>query len=364
MKKTFLGLCAMALAVVACQQPEGYRVKGVAEGFKEGDTLFFFKVMGDDKPTDTIVVRDGKFVIEGSVDSVTLASVVAPDGSAGALFFTEEGNIDITVSRNSMPKVGGTKANDAWQKVNELQASFSAKFDSLTAPLYLEEYSSEMEEKVMAQYQAVEQEMLSKIIDIAEDNIDNPLGYFVVTSMAGSKELNIDRMKALIGKMPAEYQQRQEVTDILKQLAGAEALLNGNVMPDFTLPTPTGQELSALAEVAKNKVTVIDFWASWCKPCCDEMPNMVSLYEQFKDKGLGIIGVSLDTDKEAWLKGINDMNMKWTQMGDMKGWKSSVAELYQVDAIPYMVVVDQQGTILKKGLRGESLAMFIEEKLQ
>ncbi len=364
MKKTFLGLCAMALAVAACQQPEGYRVKGVAEGFREGDTLYFYKVMGDETPTDTIIVRDGEFVLEGSVDSVTLASVVSADGGAGAIFFTEKGNIDLIVSRINTPKVGGTKANDAWQKVNELQAVYSAKFDSLTAPLYLEEYSNELEEKVMAQYQVVEQEMLSKIIDIAEENIDNPLGYFVVTSMAGSKELNIDRLKNLIGKMPADYQQRQEVTDIMKQLEGAEALMNGKVMPDFTLPTPAGQELSALAEVAKNKVTVIDFWASWCKPCCDEMPNMVSLYEKYKDKGLGILGVSLDTDKEAWVKGINDMNMKWAQVGDMQGWKTGVVELYQVNAIPFVVVVDQQGTILQKGLRGESLAMFIEDKLK
>lgn len=364
MKKTFLGLSVMALAMAACQ-PDGYKVSGVAEGFNDGDTLYFFREMGQGEPTDTLIVKNGKFKLEGPVDSVTLASVVAADGSAGALFFTEQGNIDVTVSRINMPKVGGTTTNDAWQKVNELQATYSVKFDSLMAPLYMEENIDQaLQEKVMTEYQKVEQEMLAKIIDIAEENIDNPLGYFVVTSMTGSKELKPERLKSLIEKMPGEYQQRQEIVDIVKMLKGAEAIADGQVMPDFMLPTPGGQSLSALSEVAKNKITIIDFWASWCNPCCDEMPEMVHLYEQYKGKGLGILGVSLDTDKESWVKGIADMKMTWPQVGDMQGWKSSVVELYQVNAIPYVVVVDQQGTILKKGLRGTSLEMFIEEQLK
>lgn len=363
MKKTFMGLCAMALAMAACQ-PDGYRVKGVAEGFRDGDTLYFFKVMGQDKPTDTIVVKNGKFLLEGPVDSVALASVVSSDGSAGALFFTEQGNIDVTVSRSGAPKVGGTKANDAWQKVNQLQAVYSAKFDSLTAPLYLEEYSEEMEQKVMMQYQAVEQQMLGELVNIAEANIDNALGFFVVTSMAGTQEIKPDRLRALIEKMPAEYQQRKEVADIVRILDGAEALAEGKIMPNFTLPTPDGKEMDVLEEVKKHKVTILDFWASWCNPCCDEMPAMVSLYESLKDKGLGIVGVSLDTDKEAWTKGIANMNMTWAQGGEMQGWKSSVVDLYQVNAIPYVVVVDEKGTILTKGLRGDDLKEFVEQRLQ
>ena len=364
MKKTFVGLCAMAFAMVACQ-PDGYRVKGVAEGFRDGDTLYFFKEMGQGIPSDTLIVKNGKFKLEGPADSVTLASVVSSDGSAGALFFTERGNIDVTMSKNSMPKIGGTTSNDAWQKVNDLQARYSVKFDSLMAPIYLgKDVSPDMQEKVMAEYQTIEQEMLTKIIEIAEENIDNELGYFVVTSMAGSKGMSPDRLLDLIEKMPAEYQQRQDIADTMKMLNGAMALSIGKVMPDFTLPTPDGQELNALSEVKKNKVTILDFWATWCNPCRDEIPGMVNLYNQYKDKGLGILGISLDTDKEAWVKGIADMNMTWPHVGDMKGWNSSVVELYQVNAIPYVVIVDEQGTILEKGLRGESLEIFIEEALK
>ena len=91
---------------------------------------------------------------------------------------------------------------------------------------------------------------------------------------------------------------------------------------------------------------------------------MVEIYNLYKDKGLGILGVSLDTDKEAWVKGIADMKMAWKQVGDMKGWKSECVDLYQVRAIPFVVVVDQQGKILEKGLRGTALELFIEGQLK
>ena len=363
MKKSFVGLCAMALTMAACQ-PDGFRVSGVAEGFSDGDTLYFYEVMGAPTPTDTIILKNGKFKLEGPVDSVTMASVVSADGSAGALFFKEKGSIDVTVTKSGMPKIGGTASNDAWQEVNEMQARYSVKFDSLMAPLYMGEPDESARVEAMKAYQVIEREMIDNVIKIAEKNLDNELGYFVVTSMAGGTDLGPERVKELIGKMPGEFQQRKEVVDIMKMLEGAEALAKGKVMPDFTLPTPDGQQLSALAEVGKHKVTILDFWAKWCNPCCDEMPSMVSLYQEYKDKGLGIIGISLDTDKESWTKGFADMQMTWTQVSDLQGWKSPVVELYQVNAIPFTVVVDQKGVILEKGLRGESLWTFIEESLK
>lgn len=365
MKKMFLGLCAMALAMAACQ-PDGYKVSGVAEGFKDGDTLYFFAEMGKSQtPTDTIFVKNGKFKLEGPVDSVTLASVVASDGSAGALFFREKGSIDVTLSRTNPSKVGGTKANKALQKINELQAQYSVKFDSLTAPLYMEDdLSDERRDQLMNEYQAAEQELLVKFIDVAEANINNELGYLVVTSMAGSKELPAIRLKELIEKMPAEYQQRQPVVEIVKRMEAAERTSKGKTMPDFTLPKPDGTELSVMSEVAKNKITILDFWASWCAPCCEEMPEMVKLYEKYKDKGLGIVGISLDSRKEKWLEAIENMNMTWTQVGDMKTWNTDPVEIFQIGSIPYVVIVDQQGTILEKGLRGVALEVFIEGQLK
>ena len=133
---------------------------------------------------------------------------------------------------------------------------------------------------------------------------------------------------------------------------------------DFTLPDTNGKACSAMSEISQNKLTIIDFWASWCGPCMREMPNLHALYTQFKGKGLGILGVSLDTDKDAWLTTIQEKDMSWTNVSDLKGWNSVAARQFDITAIPYALVVDAQGTILAGGLRGESLQLFIEEHLK
>lgn len=368
MKKLFLGVLAVALATVACNEQQqhsaGYKVNGVAEGFNDGDTLYFYEEMDMAQPSDTIFIKDGKFALQGEVDSVNLSSIVAANGTAGAMFFREEGTIDIVLSTTAPSTVGGTKSNNGWQQVSELQTEFSVKFDSLSAPLYGGEVSEEQRQKVMADYQALQKELLAKVLDVAEQNLGNALGFFLVTSLSDSDELGAERLKDMIGRMPAGYQQRPEVKAILERLQASERTAAGKAMPDFTLDTPAGQPLGAMSEVARHKVTILDFWASWCGPCCQEMPNMVSLYAKYKDKGLGILGISLDNDKEAWTKALKDMNMTWPQVSELNGWKTAAVELFQVRAIPYMVIVDQQGTILEKGLRGPALEKFIAEKLK
>ena len=363
MKKVVFAICAMAIAMAACRQSGGFKVNGVAEGFTEGDTLYFYDEMGQE-PTDTLIVKDGKFALQGEVDSVKLCSVVAADGSAGGLFFKEEGDIVLILSRANPPKVGGTKSNNAWQEVNDLQGEYSAKFDSLTAPLYKEDVSDELRQRIIDDYQTAEKELLSRIIDVAEANADNALGYFLVTSLAGGEELGGERLKAIIDKMPAEYQSRGEIVALSEDLEAAMQTAVGETMPDFTLPTPEGKPLSALDEVSRHKVTILDFWASWCGPCCQEMPNMVSIYGQYKDKGLGILGISLDSEKEAWTKAVADMGMTWPQVSDLDGWQTQPVELFQVRAIPFVVVVDEKGVILEKGLRGEALRQFVAERLE
>jgi thiol-disulfide isomerase/thioredoxin len=309
-------------------------------------------------------VKNGKFTIEGEkVDSVGMSSIVASDGSAGALFFKENGNIDVTISRNKPPKVGGTKSNKGWQKINELQEEYGKKFEALENSLYLDGVDAAQREKIQKEYEALEQEMLVKFVDTAEDNIGNEMGYFIVTSMAGSKALPAERLRGLVDKMPQEFRQRAEVVEIEKALEVAKNTAKGKKIPDFSLPTPDGDEMDIMSLVSKNKVTILDFWASWCAPCCEEMPLLVSFYEQNRDKGLGIVGISLDHEKDNWLEAIEKMNMTWPQLGDMKSWNTPPVELFQVRAIPYTIVVDQNGTILEKGLRGTELELFVESKL-
>jgi thiol-disulfide isomerase/thioredoxin len=107
--------------------------------------------------------------------------------------------------------------------------------------------------------------------------------------------------------------------------------------------------------VGKSKYVLVDFWASWCGPCRAEMPYVVEAYQKYHDKGLEVIGVSFDNDKDAWVAAIGSLKMPWPQMSDLKGWESAAAGAYNIQSIPANVLIDEQGKIVAKNLRGEDL---------
>jgi peroxiredoxin len=136
----------------------------------------------------------------------------------------------------------------------------------------------------------------------------------------------------------------------------------GELAPDFKLLTPEGKEL-ALSDL-KGKIVMIDFWASWCRPCRKENPRAVQIYNRFKNKGFEILSVSLDQQREAWLQAIEADGMPWKHISDLKGWQCEAAKLYGVSSIPYTMVVDKEGRILAKNLRGEVLERRIAKEFE
>jgi len=127
----------------------------------------------------------------------------------------------------------------------------------------------------------------------------------------------------------------------------------GKPAPDFTLPDVNGKQVSLSS--FKGKYVLIDFWASWCKPCRMENPNVVAAYNKFKNKNFTILGVSLDESKEAWLSAIKADNLTWPHVSDLKQWESMVIPLYQFNGIPYNVLLDPLGNVIAEGLRGADL---------
>lgn len=143
------------------------------------------------------------------------------------------------------------------------------------------------------------------------------------------------------------------------QAAAGGANWVGKAAPDFTLPDVNGKPVSLNS--FKGKYVLVDFWASWCRPCRVENPNVVNAYNRFKDKNFTILGVSLDEDKNAWLDAIKKDQLAWTQVSDLKQWQSMVIPLYQFDGIPYNVLLDPQGNVIAESLRGAELEAKLAE---
>ena len=355
---------AAVLALTACHS-NTYKISGAVEGLNDGDTLFITNDLQTGIPTDTLIVKDGKFELSGETDSTYLCMVYSEKrNELNTPFFIEPGNISIKlVETPGASRVGGTKCNEQWQELNDSVMTIGKEINRIAEHIYGNTVDEMEQQKGMEQIEKLNQRFSAIVVKTTEKNIKNEFGYFLLTYYPEELIDNQTRMK-LIDKLPDEKQKRPAIQKMLANLKQASESAEGMTIKDFTQPGLDGTPVSLLGEVSKSKITVIDFWASWCGPCRQEMPFMVELYDKYKDKGLNIIGISLDEDSDAWKAATQQLNIPWVQMSDLKGWENVIAKHFCVNSIPHTIVVDQQGKILKRGLRSEKLEEFVVDQLK
>jgi peroxiredoxin len=152
------------------------------------------------------------------------------------------------------------------------------------------------------------------------------------------------------------------VKDLITRVIAMKAVSVGKKAPDFTLNDVNGNPVSLYSKIG-SKLLLIDFWAAWCGPCRQENPNVVKVYNQYHKKGFDIFGVSLDEKKEDWVKAIADDKLTWTHVSDLQYWSNAAAKLYAVNAIPANFLLDENGTIIARNLRGQDLSDKVNEIL-
>ena len=360
---TLFSLAAVAL-LAACHD-RSYTIKGKADTMEDGDTLYMTTDMQTGLPSDTIIVRDGEFTLSGETDSTRLCMIYsAARNEINAQLFLEPGTINVALSdQPAKSRVGGTHCNEEWQKLLDEVMVIGKEINRIAEHIYGDNVSQEEQQKGMQDIDKYNQRFSKTVVSTVERNIDNEFGYFLLTYYPEELIDNATRTR-LIGQLPDDMRQRPAIREIEKTIQAAAKTAEGAIISDFSLPTPDGKPLSIMSEVKKNKLTIIDFWASWCGPCRQDMPAMVALYGELRDRGLGIVGISLDSDADAWITATRQLGISWPQMSDLKGWDNAAAVMFNITSIPHTIVVNQQGRILKRGLRGDALKDFVQSQLQ
>lgn len=359
-------VAAAAMSIAACggASKGGYTVTGTVAGANDGDTVYLAtQTTRGMEMTDTTVIKDGKFTFEGVEDSTVYyyATGVADKKPFMVDFFLEAGNITLKVE-GERSSASGTPNNDAYQAIKDELIAFHEKTEAVYESIGDSTLTDEQREAKLKEAEQFEKEYGEIVRNGVTKNIGNPVGIFLFkqTYYNNSAKEN----EELLAKIPANYQNDPQIMDIKKLTEKRKLTDVGTKFTDFEMRSPEGKTVKLSDYAGKGKVVLVDFWASWCGPCMREMPNIIEAYTQFKDKGLEIVGVSLDQDEKAWKGAIEKMKMTWPQMSDLKSWKCEGAQLYAVNSIPHTVLIDKQGTIIARGLHGEELKSKIEEALK
>jgi peroxiredoxin len=220
------------------------------------------------------------------------------------------------------------------------------------------------DEKTMMELQAAYQVLAVKANDQVAQVIKNaPPSLGAINLLQSGQTLSKDRYFdvyiAVADKVRKAWPNLSYAKEFSDMVEKDKKLAVGQVAPEIALPSPTGEivKLSSL----RGKYVLIDFWAKWCRPCRAENPNVVKAYQTYKDKGFTVFGVSLDRNKEDWVKAIQEDNLTWTHVSDLKYFQSEAATLYNINAIPFSVLIDPKGIIVGKNLRAGELHTKLEE---
>lgn len=363
MKKLIYLLAAGSMAFAACQNTPSYKITGTVEDIADGDTVYLQEFAGGNLvKLDSAVVKGGAFTFTGRQDSAVnrYVTYMKDDKRFFADFFLENGNINVSLGQES--SISGTPNNDAYQKFkNDFIALNKEMNDMYRKAQSDSSLTDEQRESIMAEIEKKDSVAMDMVYQTIEANIANPVGVHLLPSYAGAFDL--EKQKALVEKIPATLV-NERVNKLKAHIEVSEKTAVGQKYIDFSMQTPEGKTVSLSEFVGKNKYTLIDFWASWCGPCRKEMPNVVAAYNEFKGKGFGIVGVSLDDNADKWKDAIKALGITWPQMSDLQGWSNAGAKLYGVNSIPATVLVDQEGTIVARNLRGDAIKAKLGELLK
>ncbi len=351
----------------AANPGQPYVIEGTVTDQKTPLKAIFMMRTGGQSIVDSTAVTQGHFTFKGTVSEPTMAAIAfkpqpgAPKDPLNPYkrdqlaFFLEKGTLKITTADSiSKATVTGSKAQQDFEALNASLKDVNSQAEALQQQ-YRELYNQKDEEGMKAleaKFEVLEATEKGIYGDFLQKNPASPIALYVLNNYAGY-DINVAEVEPLYAKISPAAKATPSGKDFAERLAVARKTAVGQPALTFSQPDTTGKEVSLAS--FKGKYVLVDFWASWCGPCRAENPNVVKAYNTYKDKGFTILSVSLDDSKTKWEDAIAKDGLLWTHVSDLKGWKNAVAEQYGIRAIPQNLLLDAEGKIIGKNLRGDAL---------
>lgn len=352
----------IATILISCSQNENsYKISGVAKGFDDNTILLVYALENNAaKIVDTLLVSNGRFSGEFlKTEASNLHYFNLPQYKANILFFPEKEDLNVTLYKDSIQSsfVSGSPQNEAYTNYSQQLKSFNVKKKDQSERFQVARSQNDRASITEIQNEArvMASEVTALKIAFIRDNANSSFSVMLLSELVSKKGITASEANELIGNLSPKVAALGITEDLKKSLAEIKKSDVGGIAPDFSAPSPTGQVVSL--QDALGKYTIIDFWASWCRPCRAENPNVVRVYNKYHDKGLNIISVSLDKagQKSRWIKAIADDKMDWHHVSNLKSWQEPIAKMYGVRSIPATFLLDEDGKIIGKNLRGAAL---------
>jgi len=377
MKKILFYIISFLPLMAFAQTESQFNIKGKVGTLSSPARIYLIYQVGANQVIDSAIIANGAFNLSGKIINPSAAILVMDKYGIGlAKLDTSADNVNLYVDKGEFSitspdllkkaKISGSQINDDNQKLlaqlqplNEKARDLKAEVDATPNE---KKNTPEFQNAMQAKYKQLQETQKGILKTFILTNTDSYLSLLVLNSVGGPSP-DVAELDPLYNALSDRLKATETAKIFKASLEKARLTAVGVMAPDFTQADVNGSPVKLSS--FKGKYVLIDFWASWCGPCRQENPNVVKVYNKYKDKNFTILGVSLDRPegKNDWLAAIKNDGLSWTQVSDLKFWNNEAAGLYFISAIPSNFLIDPSGKIIAKNLRGDDLESKLEEVL-